>query len=311
VASTEYMTDRGLIHGTVHDPKAFDLNGVAGHAGLFSTAEDLAVLSQALLNGGRYDGVAILEAETIERMMANQFTTETDIGQSLGWNLYRGWFMDGLSSPVTAGHTGFTGTSFHINPVQNPIVILFTNRVHPTRDGPSINPVRQKVSHLTARDVPVRPAVGRTAWFSENGADVQHTLALPVTLNEPATLSFRTMIDIASDIPRDNGYVEISTDDGKTWSALTGTLRHRFNTVPTDGHLLGSTNWQWVKAEFDLSAYRGDVLLRFRYETNQAVNGRGWYVDQVRVQGDSGPIFKEGKQHMDQWQADGWVRSTN
>ncbi|PYZ92807.1 serine hydrolase [Salipaludibacillus keqinensis] len=147
IAATEpqpYL-DRGMVWGSVHDENAFSLNGVAGHAGIFSTAEDMAIFSQAILNGGTYGQAQILKDETVTEMLTNQITDESHLAQGLGWHLDRSWFMGAMSSPFTAGHTGFTGTSFVIDPDRETIVIFLTNRVHPTREAGSINPWREQV----------------------------------------------------------------------------------------------------------------------------------------------------------------------
>ncbi|SES38766.1 serine hydrolase domain-containing protein [Salipaludibacillus aurantiacus] len=160
IAATEpqpYL-DRGMVWGSVHDENAYSLNGVAGHAGIFSTAKDLAVLSQAILNGGFYDQARILNEETITEMLSNQITTESHLAQGLGWNLSRDWFMGELSSPVAAGHTGFTGTSFVIDPNTETIVIFLTNRVHPTRDAGSINPWRVNVVNKVVEAMEKHPS---------------------------------------------------------------------------------------------------------------------------------------------------------
>lgn len=147
IAATEpqpYL-DRGMVWGSVHDENAYSLDGVAGHAGIFSTAIDIAILSQTILNGGKYEQTRILKTDTVSDMLTNQITNESSLAQGLGWHLDRSWFMGAMSSPVTAGHTGFTGTSFVIDPERETIVILLTNRVHPSRSAGSINPWRQEV----------------------------------------------------------------------------------------------------------------------------------------------------------------------
>ncbi|WP_051314876.1 serine hydrolase [Alteribacter aurantiacus] len=312
VAPTEHSpwSGREMAWGTVHDEKAYAMDGVAGHAGLFSTAYDFAILSQMILNGGRYGNTRMLEPETVSLMLTDQMTDETNLGQGLGFNLNRGWYMEGLSSPVAAGHTGFTGTSFVVDPITDTIVIFFTNRVHPTRNGPSINPERQDVVQQAARALPVRPAAGQEAWFSGNGRDKNHTLTLPVTLDENSELTFKTWFDIADDIPRDFGYLEISTDQGGSWELLEGELSAKKTTHEHDGVFTGSTGWQWVDAAYDLEQYNGDALIRFHYETDASANGRGWYIDRVSIKGDNGYVFRDGPNpDPDVWQAEGWKLS--
>jgi CubicO group peptidase (beta-lactamase class C family) len=147
VAPTEYETDpdRGMVWGEVHDPNAWSLGGVAGHAGLFGTAEQLGRFAQLYLDGGVLDGTRLLQASTVEDMTRNQIG---DINwRGLGWELNASYYMGHLASMQTYGHTGFTGTSLVIDPRRKLIVVLLTNRVHPTRDGPSLNRTRQDVAN--------------------------------------------------------------------------------------------------------------------------------------------------------------------
>ncbi|NJP37067.1 serine hydrolase domain-containing protein [Alkalicoccus luteus] len=157
IAATEPQPalDRGLVWGSVHDENAYSLGGAVGHAGLFSTTSDLAVFLQTLLNGGVYDGERILEADTVREMLTDQ--TGGDLEQGFGFNVNRDWFM-GEFAPTAAGHTGFTGTSFVIDPKTNTIAILLTNRVHPTRDGGSINPWRLGLMNAVSDSINAHPA---------------------------------------------------------------------------------------------------------------------------------------------------------
>ncbi len=134
-----------LIQGIVHDENAYLLGGVSGHAGLFSTASDLAIFMQMILNGGTYGGKRYLNSETIRL-----FTTGTDTEgkRALGWDIKT---MNGYSSagslfgPSSFGHTGFSGTSIWVEPEKKIFVILLTNRVHPTRNNHKIMQIRPKV----------------------------------------------------------------------------------------------------------------------------------------------------------------------
>jgi CubicO group peptidase (beta-lactamase class C family) len=137
----EQQFGRGMVWGEVHDENAWALGGVAGHAGLFSTAADLAALAQLYLDGGP----PLLHPDTVAEMTRNQIGRLGERG--LGWELNQSYYMGHLASPTTYGHTGFTGTSLVIDPRQELIVVLLSNRVHPTRDSPSINPTRQAVAN--------------------------------------------------------------------------------------------------------------------------------------------------------------------
>ena len=141
----EQAVGRGMVWGEVHDENAWSLGGFAGHAGLFSTAADLGRFAQLYLNGGELDGRRLLQPKTVAEMTRNQI--EPIGSRGLGWELNETYYMGHLASPQTYGHTGFTGTSLVIDPERDLIVVLLTNRVHPTRDGPSINAARQAVAN--------------------------------------------------------------------------------------------------------------------------------------------------------------------
>jgi CubicO group peptidase (beta-lactamase class C family) len=130
IAPTEATPPRGYpLRGEVHDENAYALGGVAGHAGLFSTAADLSVFAQMMLNGGEYDGVQIMSKPTVEL-----FTSRAFGHRALGWDTAEGDYGSGRYLGSTAyGHTGFTGTSMWIDPEREMFVILLTNRVHAAR----------------------------------------------------------------------------------------------------------------------------------------------------------------------------------
>jgi CubicO group peptidase (beta-lactamase class C family) len=126
-APTENYPPRGYpLRGEVHDEMAFALGGVAGHAGLFATASDLAVFAQMMLNGGTYNGVRIVSDTTVAR-----FTERTVGARALGWDICIGGGSCGFHfGPRAYGHTGYTGTSLWIDPDQQVFVIVLTNWVH-------------------------------------------------------------------------------------------------------------------------------------------------------------------------------------
>ena len=129
IAPTELSPPRGYpLRGEVHDENAFALGGVAGHAGLFSTAADLAVFAQMMLNGGELNGVRIIADSTVALFSAR---TEEKGTRGLGWDTCGGEASCGKYLGARAfGHTGFTGTSLWIDPQRDLFVILLTNRVH-------------------------------------------------------------------------------------------------------------------------------------------------------------------------------------
>jgi beta-N-acetylhexosaminidase len=130
-----------LVRGEVHDDNAWVMGGVAGHAGMFSTAGDLAIFCQMMLNGGRYAHRQLLKRATVA-----QFTTAEPLSahtRTGGWNVPTPRSSSGLYfSPRSFGHTGFTGTSLWIDPDRQLFVALLTNSVHPTRTNEKIQRVR-------------------------------------------------------------------------------------------------------------------------------------------------------------------------
>ncbi|MFI5231125.1 MAG: serine hydrolase domain-containing protein [Gemmatimonadales bacterium] len=130
IAPTEVSPPRGYpLDGEVHDENAFALGGVAGHAGLFGTASDLAVFAQMMLNSGIYDGVRIVSDSAVRL-----FTARASGDRALGWEVADGTHGAGnYLSESAYGHTGFTGTSIWIDPERDMFVILLTNRVHAAR----------------------------------------------------------------------------------------------------------------------------------------------------------------------------------
>ena len=146
IAPTENDTvyRKRMIWGEVHDENAWAMGGVAGQAGLFSTAPDVAVFAQMILNGGIYGHIRLLDRATIQ-----QFTARVNIGDSartLGWDVITSPEHTGkYFSPSAFGHYGFTGTSLWIDPPNNLFIVLLTNRVHPTRANEQIRQVRPAV----------------------------------------------------------------------------------------------------------------------------------------------------------------------
>jgi len=137
IAATEHCRWRKrLIIGEVHDENAYAMGGVSGNAGLFSTAYDLAIFAQMILNMGRYDDVRVLSPLTVELMIRNH-TSELNEARGLGWIINDGKSVTScgdLLSIGSFGHTGFTGTSIWIDPKVDLAIILLTNAVHPSRE---------------------------------------------------------------------------------------------------------------------------------------------------------------------------------
>jgi CubicO group peptidase (beta-lactamase class C family) len=130
IAPTELTPPRGYpLRGEVHDENAYALGGVAGHAGLFSTASDLSIFAQMLLNGGKYRDTRLIADSTVQL-----FTKRAAGTRALGWDTCAGEYGCGRYMGTNAyGHTGFTGTSLWIDPDRQMFVVLLTNRVHAAR----------------------------------------------------------------------------------------------------------------------------------------------------------------------------------
>ena len=163
-----------MLRGTVHDPTARRMGGVAGHAGLFSTAENLARFGSMLLGGGRVgpDTPMVLSPHTVARMTTPATPSHLSDRRGLGWDINSRYSANrGDLFPLNSfGHTGFTGTSIWIDPVSDTVVIFLSNRVHPDGGG-SVTDLRGRVATLAAAavrvTVPVQNArVPRSGRFS-------------------------------------------------------------------------------------------------------------------------------------------------
>ena len=149
IAPTQYQhgTAGKMLWGEVHDPTAYRMGGVAGHAGLFSTADDLAIFAQMVLDGGSRKGVQILRPLTVKEMTIPQSPPGKMPLRGLGWNV-----DSSLVSVGSFGHNGFTGTGIWIDPVSNTCVIVLTNRVHPNGRG-KVEPLRAQVLSLVSEAI--------------------------------------------------------------------------------------------------------------------------------------------------------------
>src|SRR5262249_7806138 len=156
IAPTE-MREGRWMRGEVHDPRAYELGGVAGHAGLFSTAADLAVFCQMILNKGEYNGVRILAPYTVERMVSAQSLPTSQL-RGIGWDVNTNYSSNrGDLFPVGSfGHTGFTATSIWPDRASEPCVVLLTNRFHPNGKGDATR-LRSAVASIVAGAITAPP----------------------------------------------------------------------------------------------------------------------------------------------------------
>jgi uncharacterized protein YbbC (DUF1343 family)/CubicO group peptidase (beta-lactamase class C family) len=167
IAPTEMLEkEHLLLRGVVHDPTARNMGGIAGHAGLFSTAQDLALFCQMMLDKGAWQGTRIFSPLTVEKFTTPQSPPDQPIMRGLGWDIDSPFSGNrGDLFPIGSyGHTGFTGTSLWLDPRSNTYVILLTNSVHPHL-RPPITALRGKVATIVAAAVGVAvPGVSLTGY---------------------------------------------------------------------------------------------------------------------------------------------------
>src|SRR5712664_859514 len=150
------------LRGQVHDPTSFRMGGVAGHAGLFSTADDLAIYCQMILNGGAYNGAHILSPLSVATMTRPHAVSEDGAARGLGWDIATSFSSNrGDLFPLGSfGHTGFTGTSIWIDPASQMFLVFLSNRVHPNGKG-DVGPLRGRVASIVAGAVTDTAVVSR------------------------------------------------------------------------------------------------------------------------------------------------------
>ncbi|MEW5982658.1 MAG: exo-beta-N-acetylmuramidase NamZ domain-containing protein [Acidobacteriota bacterium] len=179
--------DQIMLRGMVHDPTARRMGGVAGHAGLFSTAADLARYCRMVLSGGRLDGARVLSPLTVLKMTSPASPASHFSVRSLGWDIDTSYSSNrGELLPVGSfGHTGFTGTSLWIDPLTETFVVFLSNRVHPDGKG-DVTPLRARVATVVAaalERVPDAANVRQRAW---TGTDFGAAGTVPTRDDAPA-----------------------------------------------------------------------------------------------------------------------------
>lgn len=301
IAATEYqeVPDRGMVWGEVHDENAWSLGGVAGHAGVFSTLDDMAILAQTMLNGGWYGSQRILAEESVTAIITNENEEFPGDEHGLGFELNQRWYMSGLTSIRTAGHTGYTGTSLVIDYNSASFVILLTNRVHPSRSWGSINPARRAAADAMADALRIRPyAHGRTYWKASEESNTTSTLDLvvPATARE---LRFGLFLDMES---WDPFALEVSTDGGETWEFLPYTLDGEQITEPIGRS--GLRQWQPAVAQLPTAE---SVTVRWRHDVDTYYTGRGLLVDGIQVR-DERRVVLDTERDPSVLTASGWTQ---
>ena len=187
IAPTEICTTFGWpcqgpdmkpLRGIVHDPTARRMGGVAGHAGLFSTAADLATFCRMILGGGTHGAARILSPLTVAKMTSRATPAEERNTRGLGWDIDSSFSLNrGELLPVGSfGHTGFTGTSLWIDPASGMFVVFLSNRVHPDGKG-DVTPLRARVATVAASAFTSPSSLARAPLFT--GADFGPSGSLP------------------------------------------------------------------------------------------------------------------------------------
>jgi uncharacterized protein YbbC (DUF1343 family)/CubicO group peptidase (beta-lactamase class C family) len=169
--------DMRMLRGIVHDPTARRMGGVAGHAGLFSTAADLSIFCRMLLDGGRYNGTRILSPLTVAKMTSPASAPGEANVRGLGWDIDSSFSSNrGELLPIGSfGHTGFTGTSIWIDPLTRAFVVFMSNRVHPDGRG-DVTPLRARVATIAASAITNPPAqAGRSIAMTGRDFGAQGT----------------------------------------------------------------------------------------------------------------------------------------
>ena len=317
IAATEFQVNppRGMVRGQVHDENAWALGGVAGHAGVFSTAHDLAVLGQAVLNGGAYGGRRILRPDSVRQMLTNYNQQFPGDAHGLGFELDQQWYMGALSSPETAGHTGYTGTTLVIDPMSRSIAILLTNRVHPSRNWGSINPARRAVATGLADALAVHPRRGPDAWSASLAGPAATLTTGPLAARSGRLLvTFDAFVDVSAG---DSLAVQTSAD-GVSWRSVP--VRVTGPDAPdADGSdvasgaptsavtaLTGYGHRRWWRVSAELP---GDGQLRWLFTRGGGYQARGVYLDDLQVRDARGTVL-DAERHPDALTAQGWTLAT-
>jgi len=187
IAPTEFDEQGKMIRGVVHDPRSRRMAGVAGHAGLFSTADDLSRFVLCLLNGG----APILSPSMVEKMTTPQQPPNAPVLRGFGWDIDSPFSSNrGELLPVGSfGHTGFTGTSLWIDPTTRTFIILLTNAVHPHGKGSAVA-LRDKIATAVAAALPLTVAEKEELrWESITGYNQAQTASHHIAARNGAVLT--------------------------------------------------------------------------------------------------------------------------
>ena len=294
--SGDENTGAEILRGQVHDPTAHRMNGVAGHAGLFSTADDLARYCQMLLNGGvapdarvrtgsgsdwvppsrtnnpvatapGSDKRRILSAQTVARMTTPYVVSEDGATRGLGWDMNTSFSSNrGDLFPLGSfGHTGFTGTSIWIDRVSQTFVVFMSNRVHPDGKG-DVTPLRAKVATIAAsavEDTPIEAyRLAESIYSSQVAAQIprfKETVArsvLPASTVNAGRVPTVQSVRNGIDVLERNGFKEL---DGKRIGLVTNHTGRNFAGKPTIDVLFEAKNVKLVSLFAPEHGIRGEL----------------------------------------------------
>jgi uncharacterized protein YbbC (DUF1343 family)/CubicO group peptidase (beta-lactamase class C family) len=178
IAPTERDLDGRPLRGTVHDETTRFMGGVAGHAGMFTTAADLSRFAQMILNGGALGKTRLFQPATIRKFTEPQTPPDQPVLRGLGWDIDSRFSGNrGELFPIGShGHTGFTGTSLWLDPASRTYVILLANSVHPVRK-PAITSLRARVATIAAVHAGIKLAAARLTGYNETMAGARRSVA--------------------------------------------------------------------------------------------------------------------------------------
>jgi len=198
------------LRGRVHDPTSFRMGGVAGHAGLFSTADDLAIYCQMILSGGAYQGTRILSPFTVAAMTQPRAAGE-DGARGLGWDIATSYSANkGDLFPLGSfGHTGFTGTSLWIDPASDTFVVFLSNRVHPDGKG-DVASLRGRVASIVAAAITDTPAAQAQAEANVAASEWLASLARSKSRATAAATAADAQVLTGIDVLERDGFKQLS-----------------------------------------------------------------------------------------------------
>ena len=200
------------LRGQVHDPTSFRMSGVAGHAGLFSTADDLTIFCRMIMNGGVYNQTRILSPMTIAAMTRPRAVAESGAARGLGWDIATTFSTNkGDLFPLGSfGHTGFTGTSMWIDPASDTFVIFLSNRVHPDGKG-DVGPLRGRVASIVASSITDTSLAATRDQSASTAAELLASLArLTSTSSRVTTAAADTQVLTGIDVLERDGFKQFT-----------------------------------------------------------------------------------------------------